>query len=141
MKGLPRVLSVILAIVIVGLLLLLTVGWVRPGVTLMLGPFAAPAVEEATWMKLLTLLVPLVAAVLQQTGFSKRMNSLIALGVTLLVAVADTIYFKTFDPNNLVQTVFETITAAFIAYKMLWQPLGFYDWLQTKTSIKKPRAF
>jgi SNF family Na+-dependent transporter len=93
--------------------------------------------DQQGWTAILGLLAPLVIAVLKQSGFTKAQNSLIALGVCLVVGIADAIYFGTLDPMDVAKTVFTVISTAFVTYKMFFQALGIDDWLTAKTSVKK----
>lgn len=129
MKGKKHFYVVILVIAIISL------AGCRPGTAL------APPTEPATWTSILGLLVPLIAAVLQQSGWSKKANSLIALGLCLIAAVVDAWYFGQLDNvDNLANVVKETLIAAFLSYKMLWQPLGFTDWFKHKTTFRRFKA-
>ena len=93
--------------------------------------------EQEGWTAILGLIAPLIIAVLKQSGFSKAQNSVIALGVCLVVGIADAFYFGTVNPLDIAETIFTIISTAFVTYKMIFQAIGFDDWLTEKTSIKK----
>lgn len=102
--------------------------------------FAGQTEDQATWTMILALLAPLVIATFKQSGLSKEANSLIALGLCLVVGIADAFYFGQVDPYNVAQTVFTVISGAFASYKMIFQPFGFDSWWTEITSlIKAPR--
>lgn len=98
-------------------------------------PMASQSEQQATWTMILALIAPLVIATLKQSGWSKRANSLVALGLCLAVGVADAFYFGQVDSMDIAQTTFNVLTGAFASYKMIFQPFGFDDWWTDKTSF------
>lgn len=95
--------------------------------------------NQKTWTMILALIAPLIIALVKQSGLTKQQNSVIALGLCLLVAVGDAFYFGLVDPMDIAETTFDILVGAFAAYKMIFQPFGFDDWLTNATSvIKKP---
>lgn len=94
--------------------------------------------QQATWTDILTLFVPLIAVGIMQLGWTVKVNSLIALAVTIGVAVLDAWYFGYLtDMTNLVNTVFNVLTIALVTYKTIWAPLGVIDWWAEKTTLKR----
>jgi len=93
--------------------------------------------DQQGWTAILGLIAPFIIAVLKQSGFTKRQNSLIALGVCLTAGIADAWYFGTLDPMDVAKTVFTVVSTAFVSYKMFFQALGIDDWLTEATSVKK----
>ncbi|KPK91433.1 MAG: hypothetical protein AMJ88_13550 [Anaerolineae bacterium SM23_ 63] len=93
--------------------------------------------EETDLVQILILISPLIIATLKQSGFTKRKNSLIALGVCLSVATVDVVLKGVADPSEIIHEVVITLSSAFALYKMVFQPFGFDDWLTEKTSLIK----
>lgn len=93
--------------------------------------------NQKGWTAVLGLIAPLLIAVLKQSGFTKKQNSLIALGVCLALGIADAFYFGAVDPTAIAETVFQIVSTAFVTYKMLFSALGIDTWLTEATSIKK----
>lgn len=93
--------------------------------------------DQEGWTVLVGFIAPLIIAVLQQSGYTKKQNSLIALAVCLVAGIADAFYFGTVDPLDVAKTVLVVVRDAFVAYKMFFQPFGLYDWLAEQTSFKK----
>ena len=93
--------------------------------------------DQQGWTAVLGLLAPLAIAVLKQSGFTKKENSLIALGVCLVVGVWDSFYFGNVDPMDVAGTVFQVISTAFVTYKMFFSALGIDEWLTNATSVKR----
>lgn len=104
------------------------------------GPATIPR-QQATWTAILSLLVPLISVGIMQLGWSKKLNSLIALAVTVAVAFLDAYYFGMLTPDNLVQVVFEVLTGAIVTYKAIWEPLGIIDWWADKTTLRRFRVY
>lgn len=82
-------------------------------------------------------LVPPLAALVKQSGWSKTANSVIALGVSLVVGLATAYYTGELQWPFGVVPVATVITVAFTSYKMFWQTIGFDEWLTSNTSIVK----
>lgn len=93
--------------------------------------------DQKGWTAVLGLIAPLIIAVLKQSGFTKKQNSLIALAVCIVAGIADAFYFGAMNPMDVATTVFTILTVAFVTYKNLFQALGFDDWLTEKTSLVK----
>ena len=93
--------------------------------------------DQQGWTAVLVLIAPIIIAVLKQSGFTKKQNSLIALAVCLAVGIVDAFYLGVADPNAVAKTVLTIMTEAFATYKMIFQPFGFDAWLTKATSVKK----
>lgn len=104
------------------------------------GGLATVPRQQATWTAILSLLVPLIAVGIMQMGWSKKVNSLIALAVTVGFAFLDSWYFGMLTSDNLVQVVFEVLTGAIVTYKAIWEPLGVIDWWADKTTLRRFKA-
>lgn len=95
--------------------------------------------DQQGWTAVLVLIAPIIIAVLKQSGFTKQQNSVIALGVCLVVGVVDAFYLGIVIPGDVAKTVLTVMTEAFAMYKMIFQPFGFDEWLTKATSIKKKK--
>ena len=93
--------------------------------------------DQQGWTAVLVLIAPIIIAVMKQESFTKKQNSVIALGVCLGVGILDAFYLGIEDPTAIAKTVLTIMTEAFATYKMIFQPFGFDDWLVSRTSIKK----
>lgn len=114
------------------LVLLITLAGCQPA-----GTVAMPR-QQATWTGILALLVPLIAVGIMQLGWSRKLNSLIALLVTVGVAFLDAWYFGMLtNMDALVQVVFDTLTMAIVTYKAIWEPLGVIDWWAEATTFDR----
>lgn len=122
-----------IASVILGvLLLLLLVGCVPAGV----GMGGLP-VTPTTWTAILAFVAPLIIVGIQQLGFTKVVNSLLALGITIGIAVLDAWYFGRLNSGDLPGTVLTILSGAYITYMAVWKPLGVIDWWAEKTTLKR----
>ena len=93
--------------------------------------------DQQGWTAVLILIAPIIIAVLKQSGWSKRKNSVVALAVCLGVGIFDAFYLGVAEPAAIAKTVLTIMTESFATYKMIFQPFGLDDWLVSKTSIKK----
>lgn len=93
--------------------------------------------DQQGWTAVLVLIAPIIIAVLKQSGFTKKKNSVIALAVCLGVGILDAFYLGIEEPALIAKTVLTVMTEAFAMYKMIFQPFGFDEWLVKATSVKK----
>lgn len=100
--------------------------------------------EVETWSSILPLLVPFLIMLFQQTGFSKKVNGFIALGLCVIAVIADGIFFWGLGNitdwlNNMgtvVAIVKKMLVEIFVVYELM-KKVGLADWVTAATTLRQ----
>jgi hypothetical protein len=103
-----------------------------------------PLQEEETWSTLLPLVVPFLIMLFQQTGFSKKINGFIALGLCMVAVLADGIFFYGLgsitdwytEMPTVVLIVKKMLIEVFVVYELM-KKAGLADWVTEATTLKR----
>lgn len=93
---------------------------------------------ELTIAGILGFLAPLLVAIVNQPRFSPMVRRIIAIVVSVLLALVAMLISGTFivptDPRGIGITILAVIGIAQIAYGLVWKPAGLTDQLEAATS-------
>jgi hypothetical protein len=89
----------------------------------------------ALWLIAVSFVLPNVIAIIQQSRWSARTQSLVAFGVYLVVAAVWALLNGIFSVTSLVVAALAVFVIAGNAYKLLWKPTGIAPAIEAKTPI------
>ena len=93
----------------------------------------------ALWLLAVGFFSPLVIAVIQQSAWSARRQSVVAFGFYLAVALVTAWLQGIFNTVGIVTAVLVVFVTASTAYKNLWKPTGVAPAIESKTLVKQGR--
>lgn len=80
--------------------------------------------NAAMWAGIVGFLTPLVIQTITKSHASRQVQSLIAFGFSLVVAVPTAYFAASLNVHDYVQSALIVFTLAMVTYEHLWKPVG-----------------